>query len=91
MVGTAVAGKDVAVLVGEATAVSVTIGVFVEGGWVGVGVFVIAATRVGTAVLSAVETAVAVSPSTPHPISSRLNSKMKEKVIGFMATSRGKL
>ncbi|MBE7532728.1 MAG: hypothetical protein HND44_11365 [Chloroflexi bacterium] len=86
-VGTAVAGKDVAVLVGEATAVSVA------GIWVAVGtaVFATTATRVGTAVLSAVETAVAVSPSTLHPASSRQNSKMKEKVIGFMATSRGEL
>ncbi|MBX3056975.1 MAG: hypothetical protein KF770_10925 [Anaerolineae bacterium] len=94
-VGTAVTGKDVAVLVavlvGEGTAVSITTGVSVAGGWVGVGgtaVFVITATRVGTAVLSAVETAVAVSPSTPHPISSQTNTKMKENRTVFMALSR---
>jgi hypothetical protein len=65
-VGTAVAGKDVAVYVEG----------MVEVG--GTAVFVTSATRVGTAALSTVELAVGVSSSTPHPISSRQNSKMQE-------------
>ncbi|MBE7528996.1 MAG: hypothetical protein HND44_14060 [Chloroflexi bacterium] len=66
------------------TAVSAT------GSWIEVGataVFLTTATRAGTAVPSAVETAVAVSPSTPHPASSRQNTTVKEKRIGFIISS----
>ncbi|MBX3058673.1 MAG: hypothetical protein KF770_19580 [Anaerolineae bacterium] len=74
-------------MVTVATAVSITTGVSVAGGWVGVGgtaVFVsTTATRVGGTV--------ATSLSTLHPASSKADAKINSNRIVFMATSRGEL